>query len=197
MEFSDIELSEMVKENDDDAKDVLYDKYNYIIDIVMAKYKKTFYTLDMDQREVRQDALVAFTKAIIKFNPERDASLPTFISVVVDRKIKNAIRNAESAKNKKNKENYSLDHEYSVWSKPLKEVIGDLEYDPLTQMESSEGLEELEKNIKKKLSKSEYEVYELLISEMHYTDIAKKLKRAPKQIDNTIQRIRSKIKDLL
>jgi len=197
MEFNDIELSEMVKENSDDAKDVLYDKYNYIIDIVMAKYKKTFYTLDMDQKEVRQDALVAFTDAIIKYNPEGDASLPTFISVVVDRRVKNCIRNAESIKNKKNKESYSLDHEYSAFNKPLKEIIGDLEYDPLTQMESSERIKELEKNIKEVLSKSEYEVYELLLQEMHYTDIAKKLKREPKQIDNTIQRIRTKIKDLL
>ena len=197
MELNDIELSEMSKENNDDAKDVLYDKYNYIIDIVMAKYKKAFYKLNMDQREVRQDALVAFSKAIIKFDPEGDASLPTFISVVVERKIRNSLRNAESIKNKKTKENYSYDYNYSMFNKPLKEVIGDFKYDPLTQMESSENLKKLEKRIEKILSKSEYEVYELLVQQMHYTDIAKKLKREPKQIDNTIQRIRSKIKDLL
>ncbi|MFA6753434.1 MAG: RNA polymerase subunit sigma-70, partial [Bacilli bacterium] len=39
--------------------------------------------------------------------------------------------------------------------------------------------------------------YKLLINGFTYIDIAKILHRETKQIDNTIQRIRSKIRDLL
>ena len=43
----------------------------------------------------------------------------------------------------------------------------------------------------------EYEVYKLLISGFSYIDIAKILKKEPKQIDNTIQRLRTKVKELI
>lgn len=197
MEYSDIELTEMVQENNEDAKDLIYDKYNYIIDIILAKYKKTFLVLDMDLNEVRQDALLAFTDALIKYSSDKATSLATFISLVVERKVQNAIRKAETFKNKKHKETYSLDYEYEAFNKPLKEIIGDSSADPLVKIESQERYLELIAKIKKALSPLEYEVYELLINEFNYVDIAKILGKEPKQIDNTIQRIRSKIKELI
>ena len=197
MEYNDIELTMLVKENDEDAKDLIYDKYNYIIDIILAKYKKTFYVLGIDLKEARQESLLAFTDALIKYSSEKDTSLATFISLVVERKIQNCIRKAETIKNKKNKETYSLDYEYEVFNKPLKEIIGDVEADPLVKMESKENYLELVAKIKGALSPLEYEVYELLINDFNYQDIASILGKEPKQIDNTIQRIRSKIKELI
>ena len=197
MEYNDIELTILVRENNDDAKDLIYEKYNYIIDIIMAKYKKTFYILGLDLKEVRQDALLAFTDALIKYSLEKNTSLATFISLVVERKIQNAIRKAESIKNKKNNQNYSLDYEYEVFNKPLGEILGDPESDPLVKMESVENYQELVTKIKGALSPFEYEVYELLVNDFNYQDIAKILVKEPKQIDNTIQRIRTKIRELI
>ena len=39
MEYNDYELSQMFNENDENAKDVLFEKYSYIIDIIINKYK--------------------------------------------------------------------------------------------------------------------------------------------------------------
>ena len=197
MEYNDIELTMLVKENNEDAKDLVYEKYNYIIDIIMNKYKKSFYVLGMDQMEVRQEALLAFTDALIKYSHEKDTSLATFITLVVERKIQNCIRKGDSQKNKKDQENYSLDYEYEAFSKPLSELIGDETSDPLVKTLSKENYEELIAKIKTSLSPLEYEVYELLISDFNYQQIAQILNKEPKQIDNSIQRIRTKIKDLL
>ena len=197
MEYNDIELSLMFKENDEDAKDIIYDKYNYIIDIIFAKYKKTFYTLGMDLREVKQECLLAFTDAIIRYTQDKETSLATFISLVVERKVQNCIRYAESTKARKNKENYSLEFEYEFFNRPLKELIGDPNSDPLFEIETQESYDELVSKIKSSLSPSEYEVYELLINDFNYMDIAKILDKEPKQVDNSIQRIRTKIRDLL
>ena len=60
MEYNDVELVQLVKENNDDAKDTIYEKYKYIIDIIIAKYKKVFYVLGMDLMEVRQDYVGLF-----------------------------------------------------------------------------------------------------------------------------------------
>ena len=197
MEFNDEKLITMFSENDEDAKNILYDKYSYIISIILAKYKRTIYALGIDISEVKQEAMLAFTDALIKYSSDKSTSLPTFISLVVERKIQNCIRKAETTKNKVNTEAYSLEAEYEVFKRPLEEILGDSSLDPLHKMENEERLEELTKKINDDLSPFEKDVYKLVINGFGYQDIAKILNKAPKQIDNTIQRIRNKIKDLL
>ena len=143
MEFTDEELTSMVSENNEDAKDVLYAKYNYIIDIIMAKYKKSIYALSLDYSEVKQEAMVGFTDALIRYKDSKETSLPTFISVVVERKIQNCIRKADTIKNKVHNESYSLEQEYEVFKRPLEEIIGDNRKNPEVQMENHENYEEL------------------------------------------------------
>ena len=197
MEYNDIELLHLVSENSEDAKDQLYEKYNYIIDIIISKYRKVFYVLDIDFAEARQDAMLAFSDALVSYSSEKDTSLATFISLVIERKIQNCIRKADTIKNKKHNSNYSLDYEYEAFNKPLSELIGDPDADPLVKVESKERYNELVKKIKGALSPLEYEVYKLLITGFNYIDIAKILSKEPKQIDNTIQRLRTKIKELI
>ena len=195
MEYNDIELVHMVNENNEEAKDILYEKYNYIIDILMTKYKNIFYVLGMDFTEVRQEAMLAFTDALVKYSSEKNASLPTFLTLVIERKIQNSIRKADTIKNKKRLANYSLDYEYESFNKPLKDIISDPNSDPFIEVQSKEAYNELVEKIKNILSPLEYEVYELLINGFNYIDIASKLNKKPKQIDNTIQRIRVKSKN--
>ena len=197
MEFNDEKLITMFSENDEDAKNILYDKYSYIISIILAKYKRTIYALGIDISEVKQEAMLAFTDALIKYSSDKSTSLPTFISLVVKRKIQNCIRKAETTKNKVNTEAYSLEAEYEVFKRPLEEILGDSSLDPLHKMENEERLEELTKKINDDLSPFEKDVYKLVINGFGYQDIAKILNKEPKQIDNTSQRIRNKIKDLL
>lgn len=197
MEYNDIELTQMVCENNEDAKDFLYEKYHYIIDIIISKYKKTIYALGMDINEVRQEAMLGFTDALIKYTDSKETSLPTFISLVVERKIQNAVRKAETQKNKIHNEAYSLEYDYETFNRPLEEIIGDNTKDPLRKLESEENYKELTKKINESLSPFEKEVYNLIINDFNYIDIAKILNKEPKQIDNTIQRIRNKIKDLI
>lgn len=197
MEYNDYELSQMFNENDENAKDLLFEKYSYIIDIILNKYKKTMYALNMDFSEVRQDANLAFTDAVVRYSCERDTSLPTFISLVVERKIQNAVRKAETVKNKVYTSAYSLDYEYDVFQKPLSEIIGDTSLEPLNNMTKKEEYEELVRKIEGILSPNENDVYKLLIRGFNYQDIARILNKEPKQIDNTIQRVRVKIRDLI
>ena len=197
MEFNDEKLITMFSENDEDAKNILYDKYSYIISIILDKYKRAIDALGIDISEVKQEAMLAFTDALIKYSSDKSTSLPTFISLVVERKIQNCIRKAETTKNKVNTEAYSLEAEYEVFKRPLEEILGDSSLDPLHKMENEERLEELTKKINDDLSPFEKDVYKLVINGFGYQDIAKILNKEPKQIDNTIQRIRNKIKDLL
>ena len=81
---------------------------------------------------------------------------------------------------------------------PLKEVLSDnSKNDPLHNITVDEDYKELLNKIKNDLSESEYEVFKLMLMNKNYLEISDILDKSPKQIDNTMQRIKSKIKKIL
>ncbi len=197
-EYSDDELYSLVCESDEDAKDMLFMKYKYIIDIVIKKYAFSAMKYGFEYKDLYQEALVGFSDAIQSYREEKNTSMATFITLCVDRRLQNTIRKASRVKNRVLLESLSLDHVYEEYNIPLKEVISDNnKNDPLTNIAKDEEFDELLEIIENALSSSEYEVYKLLISGLSYNEIAKILGKTPKQIDNAIQRFKSKIKDIL
>lgn len=197
MEFSDERLASMINDYDEDIKDFVYLKYKYIVDIVINKYKNSIYALNLDMNEVRQDALLAFSDALNRYQNDKDSSLPTFISLVVERKILNCVRKGDTAKNKMNNTLISLEQTFDDNNVTLENFIGDETFEPLTKMQNEENYNDLLRMINELLSPFEKDVYNLVINGFDYIEIAKILNKDPKQIDNTIQRIRNKIKDLV
>lgn len=197
-DYSDGELFSLICENDEDAKDILFEKYKYIIDIIIKKYSFKALNFGFEYNDLYQEALVGFSDALQNYHEDKDAGLATFITICVDRRLQNIVRNASRIKSLFFKETLSLDHFYEDYDTSLKDLISDNgENDPLFNMTKNEDLKELIKIIEKTLSTGEYDVYELLINGNDCNDIASILKKSPKQIDNTIQRIKSKIKDIL
>lgn len=196
-EYPDNELVNMVCENSEEASDMLYDKYSYIVDIIYNKYKRSAYILSVDLNELKQEAMVGFSDAILNYMDDRNASLATFITLCVERRVQKYLKKADTLKNKMMKDAYSLEHVYDESSVPLIDLIGDPSSDPSIRVEDKENVEQLKSKIYSILSPMEKEVYDLLINDFTYVDIASILDRTPKQIDNTIQRIRTKIKDIL
>lgn len=197
-EYSDGELYSLICESDEDAKDMLFIKYRYIIDIVIKKYAFSAMKYGFEYKDLYQEALVGFSDALKSYQEDKNSSMATFITLCVDRRLQNTIRKASRIKNRVLLESLSLDHVYEEYNIPLKEVISDNnEHDPLTNIAKDEEFDELLVIIEKSLSSSEYEVYKLLISGLSYNEIAKILGKTPKQIDNAIQRIKNKVKDIL
>ena len=80
---------------------------------------------------------------------------------------------------------------------PLKELIEDVDSDPLIKITEQERYEELLEKIRASLTDNELPVFELMILGLGYKDIAEVLDKESKQIDNAIQRIKGKIKKIL
>ncbi len=197
-EYSDGELYSLICESDEDAKDLLFVKYKYIIDIVIKKYAFSAMKYGFEYKDLYQEALVGFSDALQSYQEDKNSSMATFITLCVDRRLQNTIRKAGRVKNKVLLESLSLDHVYEEYNIPLREVISDNNlHDPLTNITKDEEFDELLEFIEKSLSSSEYEVYKLLIAGLSYNEIAKILGKSPKQIDNAIQRIKNKVKEIL
>ena len=195
---SDSELFSLICEENEDAKDILFMKYRYIIDIVIKKYAFSAMKYGFEYKDLYQEALVGYSDAIRSYNEDKKTSLATFISLCVDRRLQNTIKKAGRIKNRAFLESLSLDHVYEQYEIPLRDIISDeSKNDPLLNITKEEEFDELLNVIEKSLSASEYEVYKLLISGLSYIEIAKVLNKSPKQIDNAMQRIKNKIKVIL
>ncbi len=197
-DYNDQELVLMMRESSEEAKDILFDKYRYIIDIELKKYSNIANILGYDYNDLFQDALVGFSDAIVNYREDKAASLPSFITLCVDRRLQYAIRSVNNKKSRMHSESLSLEYVYDKATLPLMETISDNSLnDPLFKMLNEEGYMELNAKIKASLSKKEYDVYEYMIKGLKYNEIAIVLGREPKQIDNAMQRIKSKIKKII
>ncbi len=195
-DIADGELIYMVHESSDEAKDCLFKKYNHVIDIEISKYRKVAQIIGYDYNDLYQDALVGFMDAINTYRDDKDSSLGTFISLCVNRKINASIIKAQRLKNKIFNDALRLEYVYD--DKPLKDMISDNGLnDPLLKMVKQEINDEFDSKIKEALSDNEYCVYALMICGIKYNEIAEVLDKKPKQVDNTIQRIKTKIRKIL
>ena len=197
-DYNDHELIMMMRESSEEAKDILFDKYKYIIDIELKKYSNIANILGYDYNDLFQDALVGFSDAIVNYRDDKEASLPSFITLCVDRRLQYAIRSINNKKSRMQSESLSLEYVYDNATSPLRETISDNSAnDPLFKMLNEEGYKELNDRIKKALSNKEYEVYEYMIKGLKYNEIAMILGKKPKQIDNAMQRIKGKIRKIV
>lgn len=197
-EINDQELITMVHESSDEAKDILFRKYQYIINIEMKKYMRIAKVLGYDYHDLYQDALVGFSDALNSYRDDKNCSLASFITLCVDRKLQVAIKKAGRIKNQLLNESLSLEYIYSSYTAPLKDLLSDnMQNDPLENIVKEEQKEELVNSIKKSLSDNEYEVYCLMVNGLKYDEIATLLDKDLKQVDNAMQRIKNKVKKII
>lgn len=197
-DYQDEELLSMIQEESDDAKDIMYEKYKYILDIIVKKYMPMASHFGILRSDLYQEGVIGFTDAIHNYRDNKDASIARFITVCVERRVQGALLKASRLKNKIMNESLSLEHTYDQFKMPLMDILSDQhENDPLENMTKEEDYKELVSKIKEELSDKEYEVFSLMVSGLGYVEIATILDQTPKQIDNAIQRIKTKVKKII
>ena len=196
MDYTDSELLHLVKEESEEAKDILFEKYHYLIKVILKKYTMSAKILNIDYTDLYQEALLGFTDALNRYD-DTSSSLRTFIALCVDRKLQTVLRNAQTLKNKVLNESLSLETPYEE-NQPLMDILSDdNKNNPLIKVENAENFSQLLEQIKNTLSASEYEVFTLMANNYSTSDIAGILNKENKQIDNASQRIKNKIKNIL
>jgi len=190
-------LLDMVCESNEEVRNSLYEKYESTIKYIVKKYEQAAKKLGLDKNDLLQEANVGFTSAINDYDREKEASLKTFIQVCISRRLNNYIRKNQAQKNKIVQESLSLEYEYVEQGLPLKEIIGSDELDPSKAYNDQENYESILKKVEGNLSELENEVFHHMLNGLNYNEIANLLDKSPKQIDNTMQRLRTKLKSLL
>ena len=187
------EIYGMVCESNEEAQEKIYDYCEPQIKYLIKKYLNFAIKCGIDPKDFEQEALLAYSNALKSYDENKDAGLKTFVSLCVERRLIKVITQAKNYKNKSIGNNLSLEYEY-IPGVFLKDLLADNDSDPLIKFSEEDYFNQIKIKIKYVLSDFEYLVFEHLMEGLNYMEIAKKLDKSPKQIDNTLQRIKKKIK---
>ena len=129
-----------------------------------------------------QEATISFYSAVKDYNSQK-SSFKTFASLCIKRAVISFVRKNGAQKNIPDEMLSSLEGaDISDNLTPEEIIIGKEDYESLTQ------------SIKLELSKMEFEVLQMFLAGMSYTDIAESLNTNEKAVDNALSRIRKKLK---
>jgi len=196
---SDEELILMYRDGEEEAAGFLMNKYKNLV----RKKAGSMYILGGDREDLIQEGMIGLYKAVRDYDMGRDVNFYTFADLCVSRQMYTAVQ----ASNRK--KHLPLNTYISIYSQSMNAEEGTEEYDlmntltlgndnnPEEMVIEQENMEQMELAILSQLSELEKQVFELHLTGMNYTEIAKVLGRDEKSTDNALQRMKSKIKRLL
>ena len=196
---SDEELILMYRDGEEEAAGFLMNKYKNLV----RKKAGSMYILGGDREDLIQEGMIGLYKAVRDYDMGRDVNFYTFADLCVSRQMYTAVQASNRQKH------LPLNTYISIYGQTMNSEEGNGEYDlvntlvsriesnPEEMMIAQENMVQMENAILKELSELEKQVFELHLTGMNYTEIAKVLGRDEKSTDNALQRMKGKIKKLL
>lgn len=190
---SDELLVKQARGGDDAALCELLGKYR-----AFARVKaRSYFLVGADREDIVQEGMIGLYKAIRDFNPDMQTSFRAFAELCVTRQIITAIKTATRQK-------HGPLNNYVSFSRPVtgeddsQRVLADMlptvaVSDPADLVISAERIRALQAHVDEVLSDLETEVLRLYVEGKSYQEIAQRLQRQVKSIDNALQRIKRKL----
>lgn len=189
LEYNDYELVSLAREGNEDAINIIYQKYKPLI-VNKSSDAITLATHHgIEINDIMQEGFMGLEEAIKNFNEFDNTSFYTFAMLCIDRQIINYLRKNTKGKNRILNDAGPID-EYV--EKNLRD-----DYDTEFSFIYKETEADIMKSIESVLTKFEYEVFKYKIDGYNFEEIANTLNKDLKSIYNTFHRIKSKIKKIM
>lgn len=164
---------------------------------LVVKIARSYYIVGGDIEDTVQEGMMGLYKAIRNYSPEKNSSFKTFAIMCIKHQIQTAIKKANTKKNAPLSSSVSLqsfaDGDSAEEYLPMGLILQD---SPVDKVINKENYHNLILNIKQILSKREYKVLTYYLQGYSYKEIAEILNLTNKSIDNSLTRIKNKLKDL-
>lgn len=195
-ELNDNELVYLCAENNEDAINLIVNKYKNCILMILKEYLKEYNIIGVEVADLYQEGLIGLMHAIHSYNPTRDVLFYTYANACIRTSLISAIRQTFRQKNRILNYSYSLDKIFEDSGDNFYEILKDESYEPNKLLLSSEEENELINKLKSKLSKSELAIFELRLKGLSNGEIATLIDKDTKYIENSLFRIKRKYKEL-
>lgn len=194
--MNDEDIVEKAKMGDPQAMEFLMTKYKKFVKLKA----RTYFLIGADKEDIIQEGMIGLYKAIRDYRKDKLASFKAFAELCITRQIITAIKTATRQKHiplnsyvSLNKPIYDEESE-----RTLLDIISGVKIsNPEELIISSEELCLMENKIIELLSVLEWEVLVAYLDGKSYQEIAKKLHRHVKSIDNALQRVKRKLERYL
>lgn len=189
--FSDEQLIGMLREGNDGIMDYILGKYKPLV----LRKANAMYLIGGDTDDLIQEGMIGLFKAIRDYRAERESSFFHFAELCITRQLYSAV---EASNRKKHAPLNSYVSFYSKTDEEGKSLAETLSTDTMDNPEqlviAQENLAQFWEEVKRHLSTMEQEVLDEYLAGHNYRQIAEKLGKSPKAIDNALSRIRAKIR---
>lgn len=189
-ELSDEQLIEELRAGDDSIMDYILNKYK---PLVLGK-ANAMYLIGGDTDDLIQEGMIGLFKAIRDYRDDREASFFHFAELCVNRQIYSAVEASNRKKHAPLNTYVSFYSQNGEEGKPLAETLPDVTDNPEQMIIAQESMQLFWEDVKSRLSAMECEVLDAYLAGLNYRQIAEKMNKSPKAIDNALSRIKSKIR---
>ena len=189
---TDEQLIELLRGGDRNAEELLYARFK----VIVRSKAHPYFLVGADREDIIQEGMIGLYKAVCDYAPERQTSFRAFAELCITRQIITAIKNATRKKHMPlntyvslNATMYAGDSE-----RPLIDMLEAAQMsDPAEALIGRESHDALYAGIDTALSPFERAALSLYMQGLSYQQIAERLSRSVKSVDNAIQRVKKKL----
>lgn len=195
MEQEESLIISLAKNNDEESIEKIIKRYRKMILVVIKEYSLWLKMIELD--DFIQEGNIGILKAIKYFDGSRNVQFSTFVKLCIKTRLISFVTSSSLEKHNiltntiYNGKSLTKEGEFKSI---VEEISGSDRFNPEKILCIKELYNELKIFFEKELSLFEQEVFVRLFKGYSYKEICVNLKEKPKKIDNTIQRIRKKLK---
>lgn len=184
---SDSELLMLFHEKVEEAENMLNQKYEIIIKLILKKYVPIIKILNISFEDLYNECFELYHNALENYRNKTSASFNTYVSLIIERKVKKTI-----IKEYKERKKYTIIY--------IKDMMDNFNSDnknakdPLEILCENENLEEMNNKIAQRLNEKEINIYKLMVNGLSCKDISLALKKDYYSIYRKVRSIRKKVK---
>lgn len=190
--YTDEELIRMLRGGQTDIADYIMEKYKPLV----RKKTNAMYLIGGETDDLIQEGMIGLFKAVRDYKEEKETSFFSFADLCISRQLYSALEASNRKKHIPLNTYVSFSNQENSDGMNIEDIVTDHTISPEQMLIEQEGREEFFLRLKESLSAMERTVLYLYLEGNSYTQIAEIMSKTPKSIDNTLQRIRSKIKQM-
>lgn len=190
--YTDEELIRMLRDGKTDIADYIMEKYKPLV----RKKTNAMYLIGGESEDLIQEGMIGLFKAVRDYREDKETSFFSFADLCINRQLYSALEASNRKKHLPLNNYVSYSNQEESDGVKLEEMITEQTISPEQMFIEQEGQEEFAQKLQENLSAMEKTVLYLYLEGNSYTQIAAILSKTPKSVDNSLQRIKAKIKQL-
>ena len=193
IELSDNDLQRRAVNGDRAAEESLAARYMQLV----RACARPLFLAGGDSEDLSQEGMFGLLSAIREFDPSQGVSFRSFAEHCIRMRLYSAVKTASRLKHLPLNDSMPLEQLSDDPSSQLSAAPELFRRSPEDLVLARESKEELIELCKRRLSRLELQVLDFYLEGLSYRDIAQRLQKDEKSVDNAVQRIRRKLAQTL